>query len=99
MASQAGQLHLLLVLSDPQAAAEAARALRKRGMTVDVAMNARIASAMRADGSYDVVMFEHGLEPSFDFRRRSQLPGIRRCWRHRLRDARPGRLGVRRSEC
>lgn len=32
-------------------------------MTVDVAMNTRIASAMAAESSYDLVVFQEGLDP------------------------------------
>jgi DNA-binding response OmpR family regulator len=63
MANERSATHVLLAISDPQAAAHVARALRKYGMTVDVAMNARIASEMGADGSYDVVVSEHMLGP------------------------------------
>ena len=56
-------MHVLLAIRDPHAAATAARALRKSNMTVDVAMNARIVSALAAENSYDIVVFEHGLAP------------------------------------
>jgi DNA-binding response OmpR family regulator len=63
MACERVPLHVLLALTDPQVAADAARMLRKQGITVDVAMNARIASAMCADSSYDIVVFEQKLRP------------------------------------
>ena len=56
-------MHVLLAIRDQQAAAGAARALRKTGITVDIAMNTRIASAMMAASQYAVVVFEQGLAP------------------------------------
>jgi len=56
-------MHVLLAIRDQQAAASAARALRKTGMTVDIAMNTRIASAMMAASPYAVVVFEQGTTP------------------------------------
>jgi DNA-binding response OmpR family regulator len=63
-------MHVLLAIHDPKAAATAARALRKNDITVDVAMNTRIASAMATDGSYDIVVFEQGLAPQTTSRER-----------------------------
>jgi hypothetical protein len=57
-------MHVLLAIRDPQAAATGARALRKSGMTVDIAMNTHIASAMATDDSYDILVFEQGLAPT-----------------------------------
>lgn len=68
-------MHVLLAISDPRAAATAARALRKSGMTVDIAMNARIAAAMATDGSYDAVVLERGVAPRSGSRRRHALAG------------------------
>lgn len=56
-------MHVLLAIRDQQAAASTARALRNTGMTVDIAMNTRIASAMMAASPYAVVVFEQGLAP------------------------------------
>ena len=61
--TERASMHVLLAIRDSQAAATTARALRKSGMTVDVAMNMRIASAMAAENSYDIVVFERGLAP------------------------------------
>ena len=56
-------MHVLLAIRDQQAAADTARALRKTGMTVDIAMNTKIASAMMAASAYAIVVFERALAP------------------------------------
>ena len=53
-------MHVLLVIRNPRAAADAARALRRSGITVDVAMDTNIAAGMIAEGNYTVVVCDSG---------------------------------------
>ena len=89
-------MHVLLAIRDPTAAATAAHELRKNSITVDVAMNARIASAMATDGSYDIVVFEQGLAPQTGSRQQDapdRSPAVLEITASEAAD--PGRLATR----